>query len=208
MVGRLKNDKLIEELNALDATVAKELLVELLHLCPDVSALADALLSELKAANDIQQMSEPIQQSLLQAFKFYKPRRQPRQRQRHGHGQEQDPSEEVSDLLIHTLSPYVDRLQNLLNRRKDNEALSLCLALILSLYNVKDEPAVKNASPALSDDERLEEFEGAAEWISRLWRCAGDVDRATAKSFLANRNIPDEFIEESVPEWDWLGSDD
>jgi hypothetical protein len=50
--------------------------------------------------------------------------------------------------------------------------------------------------------------EETADWAARLWRSAGNVKWAGARRFVPERTISKDFVQQHVPEWDWLLSDD
>lgn len=199
-----RTKQLIQELDKLEPAVASKILVELVEQCPEVTPILSVLVREAVAASDPQQLTRAVEEAISRTFSDSHPRRV---RHRHGRGEHFEPSDEISELLIEALAPYVERLVNLLNRKNDAAALTMCLSIILALYNARNGDAVLARVANLPQDDLEEEFAGAAEWASRLWRTGGDLERAGASKFDPERMIPEEFVEECVPEWEWLTAD-
>ncbi len=202
-MGRKRARNLIEDLSSLAPATAQKILIELVEQCPEVAPILSVLVKEAASQSDLDTLSRTIEETVTRTFAESEPRQMRDRRQR-----EVDPTEEISDLLIEALGPFVERLVNLLNRENDSAALNLCLAIILALYKSKASDAVLARVRGLSEEELDDEFASAAEWASRLWRTAGDVDRASVRDFDPERTIPEEFVEQLVPEWDWLLNDD
>lgn len=195
---------LISDLEGLEASKAHKILIELVEQCPEVTTILSVLVQESRFENEPFLLAEIIEKSIIRTFS------QPVQRKRpgpnpHRHRDERhDPSEEVSELLIEALGPYVERLVHLLNRQNDDAAIVWCTAIIAALYKSRAAEAVTARTRGLSLEELDDEFASAAEWAARLWRTGGDLDKAGARQLDPNRTIPEEFVDEHVPEWDWL----
>ncbi|MDZ4834211.1 MAG: hypothetical protein SGJ27_10580 [Candidatus Melainabacteria bacterium] len=111
--------------------------------------------------------------------------------------------EGAAEVLSEPLQPYLDRYEKLLRKKEDHVALVMGEAIILALYRVSHGDNFSDLK------EYVEEFfEETADWVARLWRSAGNVDRASVRRFDPDRTIPASFVQQHVPEWDWLLSED
>ncbi len=120
-----------------------------------------------------------------------------------GRGGYREAEEAAADLLVEAMEPFFDKLENLLEKKDDPAALTLCEAMILALYCFE---YGENFS-------EIEEYAGdypeeTADWAARLWRSAGNVKWAGVRRFVSERTISKDFVQQHVPEWDWLLSDD
>lgn len=108
-----------------------------------------------------------------------------------------------AEVLSEVLHPYFERVEELFSKKDDQSALIACEAIILALYRVKH-------GDQFSDfEEYAEDFpEETADWAARLWRAAGNVQWAGVRRFHSDRTIPADFVQQYVPEWDWLLSED
>lgn len=201
MSRRKSTKNLIQNLSNLDHATAHKVLIELAEQCPEVEPILSVIVEEATSDNSLEYLSTTIEQVIGKAFA----ESEPRPRRRRGHEEESD---EVSNVIIEALGPYVERLEKLLVKGNDPVALNLGLAIILALYRAKSSDAVRAFARDFSFEEIEEEFEGAADWVARLWRAEGNVDNAGVRRFVPGRDIPAEFVHEYVAEWDWLLSDD
>ena len=106
--------------------------------------------------------------------------------------------EAVAEALTETMEPYFDRLQLRLEKGNDAGALAVCKAIVLAMYRFSK----NDCHPLL---ELYEEYPTeTADWAVRLWRSAGNVDKASSCKFDLNRKFPSDFTKRHTPEWEWL----
>ena len=110
--------------------------------------------------------------------------------------------EEAAGLvLIETMEPYFDRLEHQLTKGNETGALAICKAIVLAMYRFG-----KNEHHPLL--ELYEEYpEETADWAVRMWRTAGDVDKAAVRKFDLDRKFPSDFVKRFAPDWEWLTDD-
>ncbi len=114
-----------------------------------------------------------------------------------------EPEEAAGEVLSEAMQPYFERVEKLFRKKDDASALVMCEAIILALYRVK------HGDQFFEYEEYAKDFpEETADWAARLWRSAGNVQWAGVRRFHSDRTIPADFVQQSVPEWDWLLSED
>ncbi len=120
-----------------------------------------------------------------------------------GRGGYREPEEAAADLLVEAMEPFFDQLESHLKQKDDLSALTLCEAIIVALYRFK---YGENFSEI---EEYAEDYpEETADWAARLWRSAGNVKWAGVRRFLPELTMSNDFVQQHVPEWDWLLDDD
>ncbi len=182
----------------LDPTIARRVLLELLELQPELKIVVGTLADEASKNPSMMDLAAEIEGVLnrISARDIYmNPGRTSR-----GY---REPEEAAGEALSELLHPYFDRVEELLCKKDDQRALITCEAIIVALYRMKHGDQFSNF------EEYLEEFpEETADWAARLWRAAGNVQWAGVRRFHSDRTIPVDFVQQYVPDWDWLLSED
>lgn len=188
-----KNGSGPEDVSSLDLRLAKRVLDLLVGRHPElrteVSELASYAIDnpdEFSLAAEIEEMIDALDEGDVL-------KRSGRRR-----GGYTEPEEAVAEALTETMEPYFDRLELQLKKGNDLAALAVCKAIVLAMYRFSK----NDYHPLL---ELYEEYPGeTADWAVRLWRGAGDVDKASSCKFNSNRQFPSDFAKRHTPEWGWL----
>src|SRR5688572_20106940 len=107
MSRRKSTKNLIENLSKLDHATAHKVLLELAEQCPEVEPILSVIVREATSDSSLEHLATTIEQVVVKTFA----ETEPRPRRRRGHDEE---SEEISNVIIEALGPYVERLENLL----------------------------------------------------------------------------------------------
>lgn len=197
-MARAKKPKIEVDLSDLNPIVARRVLQNLLELQPDLTAVVAELADELIKNPRIEDLAEEIEGKLNQisagdihsnsgrTWRGYR-----------------EQEECVAEIWSEVITPYFERVQKLFRKKDEQNALTMCKAIILALYRLKH-------SDYFSELEEYAEDcpEETADWAARLWRSAGNEERAGDRRFYADITIPEDFVHQYVPEWDWLLSED
>jgi hypothetical protein len=106
--------------------------------------------------------------------------------------------EAVGEALTEAMEPFFNRLQHQLEMGNDVAALAVCKGIVLAMYRFSK----CDIHPLL---ELYQEYPAeTADWAVRLWRTAGDVDKAAVCRFELQRQFPPDFVKLHTPEWEWL----
>ncbi len=109
------------------------------------------------------------------------------------------PEEVASELLSNVIDLYIEQLTELCREKNDSEALVVCQAIILALYNFH------NSEEFVEVEEYAAEFpEEAAQAVLRIWQLDGDGEKAAVSPQLSTRKISADFVAKYVPKWEWL----
>ena len=182
----------------LQPIVARRVLVDLLEQHPELKTAVAKLAEEASKNPRMEDLATEIEDALsrISAGDIY----MKSGRTRRGY---QEPEEAAAEVLSEAMQPYFERLEKLLSKKDDSGALVLCEAMILALYRVK------RGDQFSEYKEYAEDFpEETADWAARLWRSAGNLQWAGVRRFDPDRTMPANFVQQRVPEWDWLLSED
>lgn len=106
--------------------------------------------------------------------------------------------EAVGQALNEAMEPFFNRLKQQLEIGNDVAALAVCKGIVLAMYRFSK----CDIHPLL---ELYQEYPAeTADWAVRLWRTAGDADKASVCRFDLQRELPVEFSQRCAPEWEWL----
>ncbi len=109
------------------------------------------------------------------------------------------PEEAASELLSNVIDLYIEQLSEHCREKNDTEALIVCQAIILALYNFQ------NSEEFVEVEEHAAEFpEEAAQAVLRICQSNGDGEKATLSQPLSTRPIFAEFVANYVPKWQWI----
>ncbi|HEY9712989.1 MAG TPA: hypothetical protein V6C72_05945 [Chroococcales cyanobacterium] len=182
----------------LDPIIARRVLVALLEQQPELRSTVAILANEAIDTPRMEDLAAKIEAALNQisAGDIYM-----------GSGRTlrgyREPDEAAGELFSEVLLPHFDRVEKLFAKKDDQNARVACEAIILALYRFK------HGDQFPEFEEYAEDFpEETADWAARLWRAAGDVRAAGVRQFQPDKTIPPEFVQQYVPEWDWLLSED
>jgi hypothetical protein len=106
--------------------------------------------------------------------------------------------EAVGEALTEAMEPFFNRLLHQLEMGNDVAGLAVCKGIVLAMYRFSK----CDIHPLL---ELYEEYPAeTADWAVRLWRTAGDVDKAAVCRFELQREFPPDFVKLHAPDWEWL----
>lgn len=182
----------------LNPIVARRVLQDLLERQPELKVAVAALADEAIKTPRMKDLAAEIEDALnrISAGDIY----MNSGRTRRGY---REPEEGASEVLSEVVHPYFERLEELFRKKDEQNALIMCEAIILALYRLKHSDHFSEI------EEYAEDYpEETADWAARLWRAAGNVQWAGVRRFQSDRTIPADFVQQYVPEWDWLLSED
>ena len=193
-----KKSKVEVDLSELDPLVARRVLQNLLEMQPDLMAVVAELTEQILKSPRMEDLAEEIEGELNQissgdiylnsgrTWRGYR-----------------EPEEGAAELLSEAINPYFERVQELFRKKDEQNALIMCKAIIWALYRLKHSDCFSEIEEYADDYP-----EETADWAARLWRCAGNEERAGVRRFYKDRTLPENFVHQYVPEWDWLLSED
>lgn len=184
--------------STLDPTIARRVLLKLLEKEPELNASVATAIEEVTANPELEDLTAQVEGALSRVTEgaiYGNSGRSSR-----GY---KEPGEAAAELVSDSLQRFFERLEQLSKEDECPAALTLCKAIVLALYHFKD------GAVSLDPDEGLEDIsEDSADWAARIWRSGGNLKWAGDRRFKSDRNIPRDFVEQHVPEWDWLLSED
>jgi len=111
------------------------------------------------------------------------------------------PEEAASELLSNVIDLYIEQLSEHCREKNDGEALVVCQAIILALYNFQCSEEFDEV------EEYAAEFpEECGQRVIQLWQAQG-LANAGSRNLHSNRKIPADFVMRYTPEWKWIVSD-
>ncbi len=178
----------------LESTITRRVLLDLLELQPELKITVAALADESIKNPRMEDLAAEIEGALnrICAGDIY----MDSGRTWDGY---REVEEAVAEAISEILQPYFERVEKLLRAKDNQKALILCEAIILGLYHAKDGDQFSDL-----EEEAAENIEETADWAARLWRSAGNIEWASDRRFLPDRTIPADFVQQYVPDWDWL----
>lgn len=183
--------------DSLSGAVAKRILADLLELQPELVPVVSSLAEEAQHNPRMEDLARKILKKLKRISEgdiYMKSGRRS--------GSYKEPEEAAAEVLSEVMEPYFERLEKLLGKKSDKQAEVRCQAMLLALYEFQRSDNFEEYA------EYAEEFpEETADWAARLWRTAGDIEKAGNKKFVAGRVIAPEFVNQHTPEWQWLLSE-
>lgn len=178
----------------LSPIVAHRVLQDLLERQPELKIAVAALADEAIKTPRLEDLAAEIEDALnrISAGDIYTNSGRTRRGYR-------EPEEAAAEVISEVLQPYFERVEELFSKKDDPSALIACEAIILALYRVR------HGEQFSEFEEYAEDFpEENADLAARLWRAAGNVHWAGVRQFHADRTIPADFVQQYVPKWDWL----
>jgi len=110
-----------------------------------------------------------------------------------------EPGEAALELLGEAVDPFLEDMKRHLERGLEAEALEVCKGIVLGLYRVRNRAGDEFLGWAPDFPEER------AAWTVKLWRAGGDEQKIATQSRGGKRPaLPQDFVKQYVPEWDWL----
>jgi hypothetical protein len=188
--GAKRKSSIIEKLNHTEAaSVLRMLLDRDPELRPEAEAIAKGVLSEVSpfsVADDVESAVFQYDYDDLNG-----------RAGRHSWGYV-EPTEAAWELMEEAVEPFVSEMKRYLEMGLDAQAQDFCQGILLGLYRVRD--GGKNDILNWASDFPAEAAGNALD----DWGKAAGAEAEGAPAKRKPRQLPRDFVEEHMPEWDWI----